>query len=79
MNRRSYDFESLARKSWGEPVLRYGLKLQDGDLCIGGAPIFRAEEGTWRTVASITQERHRVSNWLIGYGPEDFYEVTTDT
>ncbi len=78
-NRRSYDFESLARKAWGEPVLRHGLVIQDRDICVGGIPISQAEERAWRTLASITRERHRASNWLIGYASEDFYEVTTDT
>jgi hypothetical protein len=55
------------------------LALQDRDLCVGGVPISRAEERAWRTLASITLERHRASNWLIGYASEDFYEVTTDT
>jgi hypothetical protein len=79
LNRRSYDFESLARKAWGDPILRHGLAIAESDLCVGGVPISRAEEKVWRTVASITQERHRASNWLIGYVSEDFYEVATDT
>jgi hypothetical protein len=76
---RGYDFESLARKAWGEPVLRHGLIIQEKDLCVGGVPISRSKESAWRTLTSITQERHRASNWLIGYVSEDFYEVPTDT
>jgi len=79
LNRRPYDFESLARKAWGEPVIRFGLKLCEKDIRIGDDPLFKADEKDWRAVASITQERHRASNWLIGYASEDFYEVTTDT
>jgi hypothetical protein len=79
LNRRAYDFESLARKAWGEPVLRYGLMIKERDICVGGVPISRTKEENWRTLASITQERHRASNWLIGYASEDFYEVSTDT
>jgi hypothetical protein len=79
LNRRPYDFESLARKAWGEPVSRHGLTIKEKDLCVGGVPIAQADEGDWRTFASITQERHRASNWLIGYDSEDFYEVTADT
>jgi hypothetical protein len=79
LNKRSYDFESLARKAWGEPVLRHGLIICESDLCVGGVPILWAKESAWRTLASITRERHRASNWLIGYASEDFYEVTTDT
>jgi hypothetical protein len=79
LNRRSYNFEALARKAWGEPVLRHGLVLREGDVCVGGVPISQAQECDWRALASITQERHRASNWLVGYASEDFYEVTTDT
>jgi Domain of unknown function (DUF4272) len=79
VNRRSYNFESLARKAWGDPVLRHGLLIREKDICIGGVPISQASERDLRTVTSITQERHRASNWLIGYASEDFYEVTTDT
>lgn len=73
------DFESLARKAWGEPLLRHGLKLSDRDISIGGVPLSAAPEAPWRPVAGITYERHRASNWLVGYASEDFYEVTTDT
>jgi len=76
---RPYDFESLARKAWGEPIQRYGLTLVENDIAVGGVPIFRAEKSALANVTSITQERHRASNWLIGYESEDFYEVTTDT
>ncbi|SDT91564.1 protein of unknown function [Verrucomicrobium sp. GAS474] len=79
INKQKYDFESLARKAWGEPVAKYGLQFLEKDLSLGGVPITQAQEVTWRTVLSITQERHRASNWLTGYASEDFYEVTTDT
>jgi hypothetical protein len=75
----SYDFESLARKAWGEPVLRHGLKIAAKDLCVDGVSIAFATDEARQQLASITQERHRASNWLIGYASEDFYEVTTDT
>jgi len=79
LNHRPYDFESLARKAWGEPVLRFGLKLNEKDIQIAGQSLSKAPENIWRGLASITQERHRASNWLIGYASENFYEVTTDT
>ncbi|HXR47733.1 MAG TPA: DUF4272 domain-containing protein [Candidatus Limnocylindrales bacterium] len=79
LNHRTFDFESLAKKAWGEPVLRFGLKLSEKDIQIGGQPLSKAPENIWRGLTSITQERHRASNWLIGYASEDFYEVTTDT
>lgn len=78
-NHGSYDFESLARKAWGEPVLRFGLQLIEKDIQIAGQPLSKVPENIWRELSSITQERHRASNWLIGYASENFYEVTTDT
>jgi len=74
-----YNFESLARKAWGEPVLRHGLKIVENDISLRGVPISRVSESAYRNLSSITRERHRASNWLIGYASEDFYEVTTDT
>jgi hypothetical protein len=79
INHNSYDFRSLAKKAWGEPVLRHGLQLADDDIALMGAPLPLATEDQVRNFSSITQERHRASNWLIGYASEDFYEVTTDT
>lgn len=79
LGNRPYDFTSLARKAWGEPLIKYGLKLAESDLSVGGAPLSRAAAPQVRSLTSITQERHRASNWLIGYASEDFYEVSTDT
>jgi hypothetical protein len=77
--KRSYDFEALARKSWGDPIQKFGLELMEKDLCVAGLPLTQAKEVDVRTFTSITQERHCASNWLVGYASEDFYEVTTDT
>lgn len=74
-----YDFEALARKAWGEPILRYGLRLLEKDVALKGSPLPEVSEADFHDLRSITQERHRASNWLIGYASEDFYEVTTDT
>jgi Domain of unknown function (DUF4272) len=79
LKKRNYDFESMVKKVPGALIDKYGLQLQECDLCVGGVPISRADNGAYRRLASITQERHRVSNWLIGYGSENFYEVSTDT
>jgi hypothetical protein len=76
---RAYNFRSLAVKAWGEPVLRYGLELAGDDLAVAGCAIVDAPETERQKLTSITQERHRASNWLIGYASDDFYEVTTDT
>ena len=79
LHKSRHDFEELARSAWGEPILRHGLQLKNKDVCVGGLPLFEAKEGDRQTLASITQERHRASNWLIGYASENFYAVTTDT
>jgi hypothetical protein len=75
LHNNSFDFEQWHPNEAG----RYGLKLKEKDLCVAGGPLSLAKEGDWRRILSITQERHRASNWLIGYGSEDFYEVSTDT
>lgn len=78
--RKAHDFESLANKAWGKPILRHGLTLaEDKDISLNGISLSKTSESEWRPFASITQERHQASNWLIGYASEDFYEVTTDT
>jgi len=79
LNRQPYDFKSLAQKAWGEPVARHGVAFAEDDLALNGVPLAKTEETAWRTLESIVRERHRASNWLIGYASEDFYEVTTDT
>jgi hypothetical protein len=78
-NKRKYDFEDLAHKAWGEPVLKFGLTLLESDLAVQGMPLYKSNEVASRTLGSITRERHRASNWLVGYASGDFYEVTTDT
>lgn len=80
LNGKSYNFESLANKAWGQPLLRHGLTLaEDKDISLNGISLSKTSESEWRPFASITRERHQASNWLIGYASEDFYEVTTDT
>ena len=79
IHHKPYNFKSLASKAWGKPILKYGLKLKNKDLVIKKKPIYKSSEEKWRTVLSITQERHRASNWTIGYASKEFYEVTTDT
>ena len=79
INKKGYDFESLARKAWGEPITRHGLTLSENDISLNGVPLSKPAESEWRPFSSITRERHQASNWLIGYASEDFYEVTTDT
>lgn len=79
LHQNTYDFASLARKAWGEPILRYGLHLVENDISIDELPLPRLSENAFRSLMSITQERHRASNWLDGYASADFYQVTADT
>ncbi len=79
LKQQPYDFRTLARETWGDPVHKFGLELQNDDLAIRGRSISEASESDRRMLTSITRERHRASNWLIGYATPDFYEVPTDT
>lgn len=76
---RPYDFEANLKDADKQSASQFGLKLCDKDVKVGDGPLFRAAENERRHLASIVQERHRASNWLAGYGSEDFYEVPTDT
>jgi hypothetical protein len=72
------DFQEFAKTAWFGPLSLDGLHLSEKDLAIQGLPISRATEQQWRTVMSITQERHQAVNWLEGQ--EQIYsQVTTDT
>jgi hypothetical protein len=75
LRKRRYDCSNLL----GDYAGKYGLELKDNDVCIAGEPITIADGTILRPVQSITDERHRASNWLVGYDSEDFYEVGTDT
>jgi len=77
--RTSCDFRAIALKAWGEPVHKFGLELKNDDLALDGVPITELRESDFRRLDSIVRERHRASNWLIGHGSADFYEVPTDT
>jgi hypothetical protein len=73
--KQAYDCTNLL----GEYDGQYGFKLIGRDVCVGGAPLSEVNEPTLRSIMSVTQERHRASNWLVGYDSEDFYSVPTDT
>ena len=75
LRKRPYDCSNLV----GAYAGKYGLELKENDVCIAGAPITLADDTVLRPVESITRERHRASNWLVGFDSEDFYEVGTDT
>ncbi len=46
-----YDFESLARKAWGEPLLRHGLQIAEKDIALNGVPLSRVTESEFRLLA----------------------------
>lgn len=75
LHKQPYDCSNLLGGYTG----KYGLKLKDKDICIASVPITRADDSIVRSVESITRERHRASNWLVGYESKDFYKVGTDT
>jgi hypothetical protein len=75
LRKRPYDCSNLV----GSYAGKYGLELKEKDICIAGVPITLADDTVLRPVEGITRERHRASNWLVGFGSEDFYEVRTDT
>jgi Domain of unknown function (DUF4272) len=63
------DFTTFAKGvEWATFDLR-GVKLIDGDLAIGGAPIARATRDDVFRAMSIASERHIAANWLIGWDP----------
>jgi hypothetical protein len=72
------DFRGFAEKcEWASMRLTH-LEIIDDDLAIDGVRIDKVEFKRWREVLSITQERHRAFNWLLGF--ETLYsQVTTDT
>jgi len=75
-SRAPYDFEKMMAD---EPLEKYGVRLAEKDFAVDGVPLTRLPENVRRSLGGIMQERHRASNWLIGYDSEDFYEVATDT
>jgi Domain of unknown function (DUF4272) len=63
--------------TWG-PLRLDGLEIIDRDLAIEGERIDKLAEQRFRESLSITQERHRAFNWLLGFEPL-YSRVTTDT
>lgn len=60
------DFGDFAERASFGPLSLDGIRLIDGDLAVGELPIFRADAEKVRVLTSITQERHRAANWLLG-------------
>jgi uncharacterized protein DUF4272 len=72
------DFVSyVSACNWG-PLRLDHVDILDRDLAIDGVRLDKLEYPAFRNALSITQERHRALNWLLGL--ETVYsKVTTDT
>lgn len=74
----SLDFVTyVAGCTWG-PLRLDGLEIIDRDFAVDGVRIDKLEYPRFRQSLSITQERHRAFNWLLGLEPI-YSQVTTDT
>jgi hypothetical protein len=65
LNPRALDFARFCETAWFGPLSLQGVRLVDGDLAIGEAPLSRASERDVGTATSIASERHRAANWLL--------------
>ncbi len=63
---RAMDFAAFSRKCWFGSFDLMGVRLIDGDLAIGDAPIHRAAPEALSRANSIAVERHHAINWLCG-------------
>jgi hypothetical protein len=72
------DFVAFARDcQWADLSLE-GLDVVDNELAFGKTPLDEVDEEEYRHVLSITVERHRAFNWLLGFHTL-YSEITTDT
>jgi hypothetical protein len=72
------NFIKFVRESTWGPLRLDHLEVLDSDLAFDGTRIDMLEERDFRTILSVTQERHQAFNWLLGF--ESVYsQVTTDT
>ena len=78
VEQKAIDFADYARGvEWATFDLR-GVRLLDGDLAVGDAPITRADPGHVGAAMSIAAERHIAANWLIGWD-ETYGDVENPT
>ncbi|MEM7011061.1 MAG: hypothetical protein AAF585_06205 [Verrucomicrobiota bacterium] len=61
------DFLSMENGAWWGPMNLSWAQFEDRDLVIGGQAISNADPDAVRTAGSIAMERHKASNWLLGY------------
>jgi hypothetical protein len=78
LRRAFFDFAGFLPRWTLGPLRPSELDLIDRDLGIRGERIVRAPEESYYQTVSITQERHRAFDWLIGFEPV-YSEVPTST
>lgn len=58
------DFVKFARECWFAPMPLDGVRLVEGDLALGDAPVSKAPPERFGAAYSAALERHTASNWL---------------
>ncbi len=71
-------FAQVGKSAWFGPLAVENLRLIDGDLAIGNAPIAHAPREHVALCNSIAQERHKAINWLLG-DSECYSQTDTST
>jgi hypothetical protein len=70
MKRREFiNFQKVTEETSSGPLRNAGLKFEEGDLALGGAPLAEAPEKLVRTALSISRERLMAIEWLRGRHP----------
>jgi hypothetical protein len=62
-------FLSLPDCGFSGEVDLEGIPVADGDLSIGGQPVFQADPMRVAIAAAVAAERHHAANWLVGVHP----------
>jgi hypothetical protein len=63
------EFLSLPECGFSGEVDLEGIPVADGDLSIGGQPVFLADPMRVAVMDAVAAERHRAANWLVGVHP----------
>jgi hypothetical protein len=72
------DFVDTANTVWFGPLETRGMEFSQKDLAFRGKPISSLDSDTFRAFMSMTMERHRAANWLVG-SADVYSETGTDT
>ncbi|MBW2463127.1 MAG: DUF4272 domain-containing protein [Deltaproteobacteria bacterium] len=65
----SVDFRQFSEENWFGGFDLEDIRLVEGDLAIGDAPVTRADPSHVGRASSTAMERHRAINWLVGAHP----------